>query len=105
MPGPSGARQIPEQRRQLKDVIWSCWPACSAPSPEQPDLPFRASTSNVSHALGIRMSDGLFRKARFCLRRTCFSITTVSVRRVLLPGSEPNKADGSRSASGRQGES
>ena len=40
VPGPKQLPQIPGQRRQLREVIWSCWPAVSAPSPHAPDVPF-----------------------------------------------------------------
>ncbi len=41
IPSPSGYLGIINQRKQLKDVIWSCWPAVSAPSPHTPDIEFR----------------------------------------------------------------
>ena len=33
-------KDVGEQRRQLREIIFSCWPACSAPDPEHPDVPF-----------------------------------------------------------------
>ncbi|KAK9861526.1 hypothetical protein WJX84_001771 [Apatococcus fuscideae] len=35
-------KDVGEQRKQLRDIIFSCWPACSAPDPEHPDVPFMA---------------------------------------------------------------
>ena len=40
VPKPGSYLQIVDQRKQLREVIWSCWPAVSQPSPHQPDLPF-----------------------------------------------------------------
>ncbi len=45
VPKPGAYLQIVDQRKQLREVIWSCWPAVSQPSPHQPDLPFVVSTS------------------------------------------------------------
>ena len=44
VPKPGAYLQIVDQRKQLREVIWSCWPAVSQPSPHQPDLPFVVST-------------------------------------------------------------
>lgn len=40
VPKPGSYLQIVDQRKQLREVIWSCWPAVSQPSPHQPDLAF-----------------------------------------------------------------
>ncbi|CAL8472198.1 g11740 [Coccomyxa elongata] len=42
IPSPTGYLGIINQRKQLKDIIWSCWPAVSAPAPDTPDKPFTA---------------------------------------------------------------
>ena len=47
VPGPKQLPQIPGQRRQLREVIWSCWPACSAPSPHTPDVPFTVTAAST----------------------------------------------------------
>ncbi|KAK9866772.1 hypothetical protein WJX84_010996 [Apatococcus fuscideae] len=39
---PHGVREIGDQRKQLRDIIFSCWPACSAPDPDHTDMPFMA---------------------------------------------------------------
>lgn len=40
VPKPGSYLQIVDQRKQLREVIWSCWPAVSQPSPHNPDVPF-----------------------------------------------------------------
>ena len=63
VPKPGAYVQIVDQRKQLREVIWSCWPAVSQPSPHQPDLPFVVSTfyplstpvQSFSHSSGYEM--------------------------------------------------
>ena len=43
VPKPGSYLQIVDQRKQLREVIWSCWPAVSQPSPHNPDVPFVVS--------------------------------------------------------------
>ena len=49
MPGPSSQRSsvaadIVEQRKELRDIVFTVWPACTEADPEHPDQPFRVST-------------------------------------------------------------
>jgi len=34
--------EVAEQRRQMRDILYSTWPACSEPDPDTPDKPFVA---------------------------------------------------------------
>ncbi len=48
-----GVRDIGAQRKQLREIIFSCWPACSAADPEHPDMPFTVSQNVWLSTWGI----------------------------------------------------
>lgn len=40
---PTSISDVITQRAQMRDIIYSAWPACTAPDPEHPGTPFRVS--------------------------------------------------------------
>ena len=45
---PTSLSDVMTQRAQLRDIIYSSWPACTAPDPEHKDVPFRVGASIAS---------------------------------------------------------
>lgn len=66
VPKPGSYLQIVDQRKQLREVIWSCWPAVSQPSPHQPDLPFVVRLHHFSWGPEMLLSDAEFLPGLVC---------------------------------------
>lgn len=63
-------KDVGEQRKQLQEIIFSCWPACAAPDPEHPDMPFTVR-SLLHHMVGCQRASIAWQSSIFaaCLLR------------------------------------
>lgn len=52
---PGGYNDIVKQRKELRDIVFSVWPACTEPDPEKPDRSFRVCTL-VADDVGLASS-------------------------------------------------
>ena len=59
-----------EQRKELRDIVFSVWPACTEADPEHPDEPFRVSFG--AHAMCLQQQMKLAKGQQLaCSRVKC----------------------------------